>query len=112
MRIASALAVVLLAAGCASPPAIPVGAEMKPPGDAGLRNGLTGIATLPAVSDSRAALQGSDLADYETFVQSVQRSVDEGSVTPAEGRALIQRQRRQMEWQSRSSTRAYSYPDN
>lgn len=112
MRIAPALAVVLLAAGCANPPAIPVGAEMKPPAESALRNGLTGIATLPAVSDSRATLQGSDLADFEAFVQSVQRSVDEGSVTPAEGRALIQRHRRQMEWQARSTARTYAYPDN
>jgi len=103
----------LVLAGCAGAPAIPVGADMKPPGDGGsLRTGFTAIATLPAVSDSRAALDGADLNSYEAFVRAVQRSVDEGSVTPAEGRALIQRQRRQMEWQARSATAAYSYPDN
>jgi len=113
MRNAGFVVIAGLLAGCAGAPAIPVGADMKPPGEAGgLRAGFTSIATLPAVSESRAALEGADLTSYESFVRAVQRSVDEGSVTPAEGRALIQRQRRQMEWQARATSAGYSYPDN
>ncbi|MCA3130802.1 MAG: hypothetical protein ACK5YW_10110 [Betaproteobacteria bacterium] len=113
MRNAGFVVIAGLLAGCAGAPAIPVGADMKPPGEAGgLRAGFTSIATLPAVSESRAALEGAELNSYEVYVHSVQRSVDEGSITPAEGRALIQRQRRQMEWQARVTNAAYSYPDN
>lgn len=112
MRIVVLAAAVILG-GCASPPPIPPGADMKPPGDPGGYAGLTGIATLSATADSRTTLQGSALVDYEAFVHSVQRSVDEGAITPAEGRALVQRQRRQAEWRVRTAARSeYAYPDN